>query len=188
MRNWILVVVIAVTLSGCAAWTLVEGERQHVAGRYWVAPQIAWSRFKQGDVEVWTVDGAPLQALRFFDALDDDEPLFRSPVQSDDKLPRFRSNMTATEVQEFVVHSVERSGGAQVKASGLRPWSFGALQGFRFELEFRNEGGLEMQGVLVGVVDGEKLFLIAYTGTRAHYYPKYLPAVERLLASISTSA
>ena len=112
-----------------------------------------------------------------------------APVRrdSDDKLPVFRAGMTPTEVQELVVHTVERSGGAKVKASGLRPWRFGALSGFRFELEFLNDAGLEMRATFVGALDGERLLLVAYSGTRAHYYPKYLPVVERLLDSIDTA-
>jgi hypothetical protein len=179
--------VAAMLLAGCAAWTLVDTQRQTVAGRYSVAPQIQWSRIEQGGVEQWTVDGVALQAVRFFDPLEDGSALLSRPTESDDKLPVFRSGMTPTEVQELVVHTVERSGGARVNASGLRPWRFGGLSGFRFELEFVNEAGLEMRAIFVGALDGERLLIVAYSGTRAHYYPKYLPVVERLLESIDTT-
>jgi hypothetical protein len=179
--------VAAILLAGCAAWTLVDNQRHSVAGRYSVAAQIQWSRIKQGGVELWTVDGVALQAVRFFDPLEDGSALLSRPTESDDKLPVFRSGMTPTEVQELVVHTVERSGGANVRASGLRPWRFGGLAGFRFELEFLNDSGLEMRAIFAGALDGERLLLVAYSGTRAHYYPKYLPVVERLLESIDTA-
>ncbi len=185
-RN-ILVGIAVLLLAGCAAWTLVDTQRQTVAGRYSVAPQIRWSRIKRDDVELWTVDGAALQAVRFFDPLDDGRALFSGSAEPDDKLPTFRSGMTPTEVQELVVHTVERSGGAKVRASGLRPWRFGGLPGFRFEIEFLSDSGLEMRATIAGAVDGERLLLVTYSGTRAHYYPRYLPAVEQLLQSIDTT-
>jgi hypothetical protein len=187
MSRSIVVLALVLGLAGCAAWTLVQTERQTLAGRYTVAPQIQRSRIRHSDAELWTVDGLALQALRFFDAIEDGEPLFDPGSQSDDKLPVFRRNMSATEVQEFLVHSVQRSGGARVEASGLRPWKLGRVSGFRFELDFLNESGLEMQGVVAGAVDDGRLYLIAYTGTRAHYFPKYLPAVERILESVDTA-
>ena len=187
MPSRLLALIAALSLTGCAAWTLVEGEAQRVANRYTVAPQIQWSRIKQGDVELWTVDGIGLQALRFFDPIEEGEGLFTRSPDSEARLPVFRADMTASDVQEFVVHSVQLGGGVQVEASGLRPWKLGSVDGFRFELSFLNDAGLEMQGVIAGAVDAGKLYLITYTGTRAHYFPKHLPAVERLLASVRSA-
>ena len=183
-----MVLLLPVLLSGCAAWTLVDTHRQTIAGRYSVSPQIRWSQLAQNNMELWTVDGPALQALRFFRPVDDGEPLFSPPAGAGaDDMPAFRSSMTPTEIQELVVHSIERSGAARVRASGIRPWLFGELQGFRFDLEFLNSTGLEMRGLLSGVVDDGQLLLIAYTGTRVYYFPKYLPAVEGVLESIDTS-
>ena len=186
MRRLVIMVLMSALLSGCAAWTLVGGERQRVAGHYSVAPQIAWSRFKQGNVELWTVDGPALQAVRFFDGLEDGDTLIASPQT--EKLPTYANSMTPTEVEEFVVHSIERAGAANVDASNLRPWRFGSRDGFRFDLSFVDAGGLEMSGLVAGAADGGKLYLIMYTGTRAHYFPKYARQVERVLESIRVSA
>ena len=186
MRRCLWPLVLSALLSGCAAWTLVSAERQTVAGHYSVAPQIAWSRFKQGNVELWTVDGPGLQAVRFFDALDDGDVLF--PSSQAEKLPGYSKAMTATEVEEFVVHSIERAGAGNVETGGLRPWRFGSLEGFRFELSFLDAGGLEMNGMVAGAADGGKLYLILYTGARAHYFPKYQRQVERVLDSIQVAA
>jgi hypothetical protein len=186
MSRWLIPVVLSMLLSGCAAWTLVEGERRSVAGHYTVAPQISWSRLRQGNVEVWTVDGPALQAIRFFDGLADGDELFPSPAA--EKLPAYSSSMTPTEIEEFVVHSAQRAGAARVDASNLRPWRFGGRDGFRFDLAFVDAGGLEMNGLVAGVVDGGKLYLIVYSGARAHYYPKYVQQVERVLGSIEIKA
>lgn len=187
MRTWIALLAAAALLTGCATWTLVDGgARQDVAGGYSVEPQVAWSRIRQGGVELWTVDGPALQALRFFEPIGDGDPLFAA--QGSDELPVFSSHMTASEIQEFVVHSTQRGGGARVAARELRPWRLGSLEGFRFELDFLNESGLEMTGIVAGAVAGEKLYLIAYTGARAHYFPKYATHVERLLASVRIGA
>lgn len=182
MARWLIPILMSVLLSGCAAWTLVEGDRQLVAGHYTVAPQISWSRFKQGNVELWTVDGPALQAVRFFDGLGDGDELF--PTVQDDSRPSYRSGMTESDAREFIVHSIERAGAANVDTKNLRPWRFGGRDGFRFEMTFLDAGGLEMNGLVAGTMDGGKLFLIMYTGARAHYFPRLVPQVERVLDSI----
>ena len=186
MSRWLIPVVLSALLSGCAAWALVEAERQSVAGHYTVAPQRTWSRLRQGNVELWTVDGPALQAIRFFDGLADGDELFPSPAA--EKLPAYSSSMTPTEIEEFVVHSAQRAGAANVDASNLRPWRFGNREGFRFDLAFLDAGGLEINGLVAGVVDDGKLYLIMYTGARAHYYPRFVEQVERVLSSIQIQA
>ena len=186
MARCIAVCLLALALAGCAAWTLVGTERQRVADSYTVAPQVQWSRFKQGNAELWTVDGPALQALRFFEPIDDGDSLFSRA--GDDKLPSYRAAMSETEIQEFIVHSFERAGAAQVETMGLRPWRAGALSGFRFEMSFLSNNGLEMLGTVAGAVHGQKLLLITYTGTRVHYFPRWQEVVDRVLASIQITS
>ena len=66
----------------------------------------------------------------------------------------------------------------------LRPFKFGNHPGFRFELSFLSQEGLEYEGFVVGTIKDDKLYLICYTGTRQYYYPKYKESVEQIIASI----
>ncbi len=185
MKSRNLICLLALLLSSCAYYTLVETDRQKVSDVYSVDPQINWSRSKESTVEIWTVDGPLLQAIRFFDGIADGDGLFRS-TDPNKKFPLFRADMTATEIQELVVDTIANMGGGNVNASSLRPFKFGALPGFRFEVEFLSDDGLELEGLVAGATHKERLYLIVYSGTRAHYFGKHKDAVERMLSSIQT--
>ena len=183
----LLLVTAALLLAGCATYTLVPAvERQTIAGFYSVDPQVSWSRVSAGERELWTVDGPRLQTLMFTGAMQEGDTLYE--VQGDEAGPRVRAGMNANEVQEFVVASIAAAGIVDVAAAGLRPFDFAGLRGFRFELDMRTPDGLQMDGIVAGAVDGEDLYLIVYTGTRAHHFRKLEPAVEALLASLQPAA
>ncbi len=181
MKNILGGFLVLLALAGCTQYQAVSGGRQDIGGLYSVDPQITWSKFSYGKIDMWTVDGSELQALRFFKGLEDGDALLGG---TDDKIPRFSAGMRASEVAEFVVDSLARSGGAEVESRGLRPAQFGTLPGFRFEVSFKSPEGLEIDGTAAGAVDGERLLLILYTGARQHYFPKHRDDVERVIASV----
>ncbi|NIM28479.1 MAG: hypothetical protein GTO67_17285 [Gammaproteobacteria bacterium] len=188
MKNIMAIAVLATGLSGCALpyFEPLEPTRVEVAGSYTVDPQIKWSRGKTQHVEIWTVDGPLLESVRFFDARADGDPLL--VPGPDQTLPTFKKDMRASEVQEFVVDTLSASGASRVEASNLRPWDFGVLSGFRFELSYVNQDGLEYDAFAVGAISEEKLYLILYAGTRRYYYPKYRGFAEAIVASIQPAA
>lgn len=177
---------VALLLTGCGTFGLIENQPQRIAGTYSVMPQRTWSRFRAPNAEIWTVDGIALQAIRFFNPIADGESLFYS--RGDDKLPTYRNGMIAHEIQELVVDSFRRAGAQNVSPRALAPARFGAHDGFRFELDMLSSNGLELSGLVLGAVRKNRLYLISYTGTRAHYFPRYRQQVERLLASIALDA
>jgi len=190
-----LLLAITFLLSACAHYTLVEPVKKDMGG-YSVEPQIAWNRSVQGKIEIWTSDGPTLEAIHFFNSIGDGQNLFPfyGKAIRKEKLPKFNKNMTANEVQEFVVDSMmapyQRSLvgpnmiGTGVQPSNLRPFQFGSHAGFRFELSFLSEEGLEYDGFVVGTIKDEKLYLICYTGTREYYYPKFKETAEHIIASV----
>lgn len=165
---------------------MVEPVPVEVAGYYTVDPQIAWNRTKHEGMEVWTVDGPLLSAVRFLDAREDGEPIFAP--QPDEKLPTFDKDMTAFEVQELVVDTMAAGGASMVEARDPRLWKFGTLSGFRFELSLLSGEGLECDAIVVGAVADERLYLVLYEGTRLYYFPKYRGYFEDIVASIRIAA
>ena len=192
-RKKILLVIIFL-LNGCAYYDLVEPVKRDIGSSYRVEPQIAWSRAAQGKIEIWTVDGPALEAIHFFNGIADGETLFPAYGKQKEKLPKFKKDMTANEVMEFIVDSImaqhpQSLVEAHLKGTGaqtmhLRPFKFGDHPGYRFELSFLSQEGLEYEGFVVGTIKDDKLYLICYTGTRLYYYPKYKEYVEQLIASI----
>ena len=181
-------------LAACAHYTLLEPEPRTIDETFRVKPQIQWSRSVRGHIELWTVDGPTLQAVRFYKGLKDGENLFRVSRGGDDSLPVYRPHMTANEIMEFYVDSLiaaKRLGlrvanwtGSRFETEGLRPLHFDGQPGFRFEIRFLAANGLEYEGFVVGTQIEQKLYLIVYSGTREYYYARYKDAAEKLVASI----
>lgn len=207
MRRAILSAVF-ISLLGCNHYYLANPGKHNIGDLYRVKTDIAWNRANEKGVEVWTVDGPMLQEIRFISDLSDGLPLIQTVPEQNIKLPRFRSHMTPTEVQELFVgtakllnavmeaeHLVKgqvpyfalRSAGinaSSIQTANLRPADFGTLPGFRFEVSFLSKEGLESDGLVVGTIHKKKLYLIIYTGTNEYYYPRYKDEVELIIASI----
>jgi hypothetical protein len=186
MRRIAIIAVLLATLAACTHYSLVEAKKHTIGGTYTVDAQIAWNKHAEGKVEIWTVDGPGLDAVRFFKGLSDGDALFIRPRGTAEEIefPSYRADMTASEVMEFVVDSMGRAGAVDLEASGLAPVRFGSIPGFRFEIRYVTSAGLEMSGVAAGATIEDELHLILYTGARAYYFPKYRENVERLLGSI----
>ena len=71
---------------------------------------------------------------------------------------------------------------SKVEGKGLRPATFGAAKGFRFELSLLTQEGLAKRGLAAGTVQDGKLQLIVYLAADLHYYDQYRNEVEGILA------
>jgi hypothetical protein len=172
----------AMILAGCATYSLVEPKRTAIGDLYTVEPQIPWSAAKSGKYEIWTVDGELLQQIQFVSGVDNGEPLFRGKGEHEKQ--SFKKSMSVSEIVELVMDGMAVEGDRKLEAKNLKPFPFGGKPGFRFELYFVTQNGLENAGLVVGSVIRDKLYLIKYTGARAHYFPKYKDHVERIIQSI----
>jgi len=175
-------------LAGCETYTLVEANAPvTMAQTYTVQPQIKWSKRVQGKFESWTVDGPLIEELSFVNGIESGDSLVEpDPYASDEvEYPEFRSGMTALEIQDLYEATLSKFQASQIATEGLRPLSFGAQPGFRFDFSYVSQDGLKRSGMVVGFVRDEKLYLIAYTAAALHYYDRYKGTVERLVASIT---
>ena len=172
-----------ILLSGCvSAYDLIEPQRTSIDDHYTVDPQIYWSSMGNGKVETWTVDGPSLQALQFVKGLEHGDKLVGGG-RSKENHAEFKKDMTATEIQEYVLDNFHTRGYAQVESIGLEPRNFGDVEGFLFEMKYVNPHGLDGQGMVAGAVVQDRLHLIIYSGVD-HYYTKYQSYVVQLIDSI----
>jgi hypothetical protein len=179
-------------MAGCTSYALVSAERQTVGGVISVAPGTKWNKVTMTDfagaVEVWTLDGPVLNTLVFFTGVPDGEPLFtrRQPLgaPAGEKPPVFRTSMNPVEVQELLEATVARyfqttlAEGRNLKAA---PVANG--QGFRFETRLVGKDEVERDGVFVGTIRRGKLYGAWFQGAKLHYFGRYLPEFDRMLAS-----
>jgi len=178
----IFVVSFAFFAAGCSLIHEIEPQNRLIGDVYYIDPQITWSGIKEKNGEIWTVDGAGLQAVRFVEGLEDGDTLFKGkPGQ---ELPEFKKDMRAHGVMDFIVDSMGAIGLTQIQTKNLRPIKFGTLPGHRFDFTCLTEDGLEMEGFVVGALIEEHLHLIFYYGARQYYFAKHAGHVEKLLESI----
>ena len=177
-----------VVVGGCLQISRVENKKVNIGGVYTVDPQIVWSEFSGSSISsngrVLTVDGLLLQRLDLFGGIEDGEALFSELGDAKEKLPVFREDMRANEVQELVIDALAQLGYVDIQASKLRPLDFGGRSGFRFDLAMATESGLEIKGLAAGATVNDELSLILYVGTRIHYFEARRGTVEAIIGSL----
>ncbi len=181
----------AFTLGACTAISEIRsGERVVINGTLAVQPSKSWSQVSTfalygAHVVVWTMDGPELDKLCFVAALENNASIHADrPGKTPE--PKFRSNMTATEVMELFEAAYSRPTSTPVifRTSGLRPAKFAGVDGFRFEFTFVDQADeIERKGIAVGAIHKGKLYLAFYHGARIHYFGKNLPEVEAIIGS-----
>lgn len=186
MRKILFAVAALALVASCAPYQLVAPpQRVNISGLYSVSPQIKWSRANNTfvrNIEQWTVDGVSLQALMFANNIEDGQPIFWT--RSKAKIPVFRSSMNSIEIKELFERSMAALQAQKVKVRKFRPAKFGGRDGLRFEFSYKTKGGLDKRGIALARVQGKKLSIIIYLGTRLHYFGKYRRAAEGVMRSI----
>jgi len=172
-------------LAGCAQYVAVDpGKAREIGGVFRVDPQVGWSAFKQGNREVWTVNGSNLEAVSFVTKIEDGEPLAASTVGKKDDAPTYRAGMRAPDVVDFFQATLMWMEYSQIETTDLRPTAIGEATGFRFDYSAFNGNGLAKRGIVVGLIDAKDgLSLIVYEAAAEHYFDEYLDEAEGVLAS-----
>jgi len=193
MRRFHTLVAAVLLAAGCATpYVLVPPERQTVGGVISVQPGMKWNKVTitdyRGSVEVWTLDGPVLNTLVFFTGVRDGEPLFtraQRPGQAAPEKPAaFRATMNPVEVQELLEATVARYFQTTIaEGRNLKPVPIANGQGFRFETRLIGRDEVERDGVFVGTIRAGKLYGAWFQGAKLHYFSRYLPEFDRLLAS-----
>ena len=182
IHRTIIFVIFLIGLHGCQSYSLIAAG-SHDLGPYAVHTPIEWNR-SPGAMPSWTVDGLALQSLVFVSGVDDGDRLF--PAIPDDQGRAFQENMRSSDLAELIVESFALiSGAVAIEIDDVRPADFGPWEGFRFGMQFASATGLEERAIVLGAVVDDRLHVILYRGARHHYFDKYLPQVEQLLASIA---
>jgi len=194
MKTMRTLVLLAMTLiAGCAMYTLVPTERQTVGGVISVQPGMKWNKANanmtgyQGHIEVWTLDGPALNTLLFFTGVPDGEPLFTARsanAAQQEKPPVFRATMNPVEIQELLEATVARYFQTTIaEGRNLRPVPIANGQGFRFETRLIGRDEVERYGVFAGTIRNGKLYGAWFQGAKIHYYQRYVPEFDRMVAS-----
>jgi hypothetical protein len=198
----ITAIVLVLALAACEHYALVPPTRTTIHQAFTVEPPRPWNRWSftfekispfefplheqwPGPVETWTAEGYGLDRIIFVAGLTSGSPLIKED-DSKDPIPKFRDDMTASEIMEFFEASLARTAQTTlIETKNLRPTQFGGVDGFRFDIRYvRKDDEVDTDGIVVGAVRNKKLYLIFFSGTHLYHYSKLLPDVEKLIASV----
>jgi hypothetical protein len=186
----VLVLGAAFLAAGCATYTAIDpGKAVAVGDNVTVTPQTAWASINNPAVsgKVWTADGVALDSVMFFTGVEPGTPLIKVSGVSKDEVRSYQSGMVPDDVMELLASNVSKLGYQQITTSNLRPASFGAAQGFRFDLAFTAGDGLEMKGMSIFAQRGGKLDLILFAAPNEYYFGRYSGTIENMFSTIQAN-
>jgi hypothetical protein len=184
-----LLAVFCGVLAGCQS-VPVEGLRNttNAGDDISLDPQMVWTRVAGprdgGTRTVWTIDGVGLDELRFLTGVAPGAPLLRIPGVEQKDMVLYNTTMLPDDVMEMIAGTLGKAGNQQLRTSALRPVPFGAVTGFRFDLAFTTQDGLQMKGLALFAQRRKKLDVILFVAPSEYYYEKYAPTVEKIFASV----
>lgn len=190
-RNLLLGAAGAVALAGCAAGGLVSGPVESGGGatvnltREWSDITFMLPTPRPRNVKMLSIDGPLLNRL-YVATLAEGESLLR-PRDRDTPRPTFRSDMTDSEIVEFIVDCVAQEYQGP-EASALRPQSLGGTPGVRFDLSTRTAEGLDISGTALAARVGERLHLMLFLAPSEHYYGALAPEVDAMFTSATVES
>lgn len=186
-RRTLLIGAAAAPLAACATGATLAPHGNYQAGAITLTLSHDWSDMtrvlptpRPAGMHMLTVNGPFLDRL-YAMTLEPGESMF---PPRDRNAPRvaFRSDMTDTELVEFVTDSLAQTFEAP-EAQALRPQNIGSTAGVRFDIATRTQEGLNFSGTaLVARANGKFNGLIFLAPTE-HYYAEQLPDAESILAS-----
>jgi hypothetical protein len=168
--------------AGCVGFARLPAKEQRFAPGFYLTPQVEWSTLRTGTSERWTIHGFGLENVFLAKGIADGQPLVK-PSSSKENLPLFRKPMTGSEITELASETMQRRGLGEVRALVVRPETFGGQPGFSADLALKTAEGLELSGLVAGAVVKDKLYLLIFSAPRIHYFPTYVPTVEKVIAS-----
>lgn len=180
-------VVAAWSLSACVpGFEKVEAGRVQVQDQLFVSTPVVWNGISKHDRMIWTQNGVGLDELVFYLGLEPGEALIKQSAKAEKTapMPKVLPDMSPNDMVELVVDSIVRSGGGDVRAIGLRPMPFGALDGYRFDLTYYSDQGLRYRGAVVGAAAGKQQHLILFIAPEQHYYDQAIEGVTEIFESI----
>lgn len=182
-RNQTAYVGDGITVDPQIAWTNAAGLGEHDTV---VDFQMIWARAVDlGDtVSVWTIDGLDLDELLFFAGVAPGAPLLQIPGVAQKDMVLYNTAMLPDDVMDMIVSTLGKAGDQQLRTSALRPVPFGTATGFRFDLAFTTQDGLQMKGMAFFAQRRKKLDVILFLAPSEYYFDRYAPTVEKIVSSV----
>ena len=144
-----------------------------------------WARTRESRIELWTIDGMPLNQFVLISKVRPNEHVFLGARERKKRPdgPWYRPGMRPDEIRDVLLDAMRQDGWTQVAASNLRPARFGSVDGLRFDVSLTHVNGLKYRGTFAAAEHGGKLTHWFWMAPAEHYYGRDAAAVERMFAS-----
>jgi hypothetical protein len=184
MKN-ILVAVLMLLMAGCASVAKIESGDRVIGERMSVKLDGAWNQVNApglGPAEIWTMEGLPVDQLRFYVGLKDGQAI-HPERDSKKKTFNFRSSMQADEIASLFEGMLTQDG-STYRLAKIEPAAFGGGKGFRFEYALtRKVDNVQLSGMGYGAVHNGELFAILYMAPRLAFFERHSGKVEQIARS-----
>ena len=186
-----ILALVGASVPAFAEWKArIADEGVNIAGKLMIAtPKAGWNRSSarpSDHGERWTRDGLALNELTFFAAIPDGGTLYHTPYGAAQKLPKFRSNMLATEIVELFENSNRILLNSSVFSVGaVEPAKLGRHEGVRFAYSYAaQDEGLTRKGEGVAAIVDGKLYLVNFIAPEIHYFDRDIEEIRQLVATL----
>jgi hypothetical protein len=180
----ICVVALALVAS-CGSLSAVTGPFK-VGSAYSVDLKKTWSTVTlfslNREVKYLTIDGPLLNNFYLTEGLAVGRSMIRTPVKSR-PMPIVKSDMSETELAEFVVDTVAAFGYEGVASQNLRPSKFGSADAVRFDLTAKTDEGLEISGTAQVALVNSKVHVMLFLAPGEYFYPNLLSEIDHVFGS-----
>jgi uncharacterized protein YceK len=184
--RWVLLCIVLVLLSGCASGgRLVKASEGVRVFDLAFDTNLDWSRTTMSRVELWTIDGLPLNEFVVISKVKPNEHVFLAAKERKSRPdgPWFREGMRPDEIRDVLLDGLRGDGWTHVAASHLRPARFGDVDGLRFDLECTHANGLVYRGTYAAAVHQGRLTHWFWLAPAEHYSGRDIAAVNAMFDS-----
>jgi hypothetical protein len=171
--------------AGCASSSGLRSGAYTNVGTFNITLPREWSDItfmlsnRPRNLRLLSIDGPLLNRL-YLASLESGESLLR-PRDNDTPRPTYRTDMSDTELVEFVVDCVAVEYQSP-SASALRPQTFAGQPGVRFDLRAQTSEGLNISGTSLVARANNRLHMLLFLAPSEHYYGAMLPEIETIFA------
>ena len=183
-----IILAAALALSACATAPKAVTGAYPIGDTYSITLGKTWADAsglilgKPKGVHLLTVDGPLLNRFYVTEGLEPGAFIVK-PDNKQSPTPTYRTGLSPSELVEFVTDTVAALDYQHPEATNLRPATFGAAPGVRFDLTAQTKAGLNISGTAQIAESGGKAYVMLYLAPSEHYYAASLSDVETAFRS-----
>ncbi len=193
----IIAILLICLLAACTSIVKVEGE-QTVRDKMTLKLPDAWNKVELASgmqpYDVWTQEGLPVDALRLWAGIANNQELIKMPPASVPaggkaaRVPTFVAGMPPDQLVNLF-ETLYSADGSIVTMSKVEPVVFAGERGVRFEfLMVRKSDDVTMRGVGWVAVKKDHLYAATFVAPRLSFFPRLLPKAESVVKTAAIKA